>query len=187
MGRRFIKNFRKYRSGKLEGLGRFLLKNNITANLLTTLGLLSGLAAVYFLFSKYHLFVIFALLHLLFDGLDGVVARLQGPTKFGTYFDMGSDTFVSILVLIKLGWFLNDYYVYIIVGLFIIAIVVHLLSQLTAPIFFMRTVALIVLIVFTFPEGPYMKGLLTFGYLVAGVFTLVSLARQLQWYVTRKR
>lgn len=184
--KRTIKKCRDFRSRNLDGLGRFHVKIGINANIITFFSLISGVAAAYFLFDNYWLFLLLAVLHLFFDSMDGVVARLSKTTKFGKYFDLCSDSFVTILVLIKLGWFLNDYYVYYITGLFTIALIVHLGSRLKAPIYFMRTVSLIVLAIFSFPTMPFMNVFLTIGYLVAGVFTVFSLAKQLQWVVNRR-
>lgn len=110
--------------------------------MLTFFSLLSGLLAVYWLFSNYSLFVLFAVLHLIFDALDGVVARISknDSSPFGKYFDQGSDSIVTILAVLKVGWYLQDLYAYIIAGLFFLTAVIYFLSRCQAPIIFMRTV-----------------------------------------------
>lgn len=183
---RTIGRVRSWKSKHLKPAAQFLLKFGINAQLLTTFSLISGLTAVYFLFNNYYLFVLFAGLHLLFDSLDGLVAREAGETIFGKYFDFVTDNVVSILILIKLGWYLNDYFVYLVAILFFIGLLVHFWSRLEAPMLFIRTVAIIVLIVATFPNFPYQLFLLTLGYLVAGSTTVFSLAKQLQWLMKKR-
>lgn len=172
---------RDYRSKKLEGISRFLLKLKLTPNILTTLSLLSGLLAVYFLFSHYIYFAVLAVLHLIFDGLDGVAARHSQPTMFGKYFDHGSDNLIAFLLLLRVGQYLDDIYPYLIAGLYALAIIIHFASGMKAPIIFIRTTAVIVLIIAAFPDFLYPRLLITIGYLAAGGTTVYSLARQLQW------
>lgn len=184
---KFIAGFQRYRSKHWDSLGRGLHTLGISANMLTFFSLLSGLLAVYWLFSNYSLFVLFAVLHLLFDALDGVVARVSGTASspFGKYFDQGSDSIVTILAVLKVGWYLQDLYAYLIAGLFFLAIIIYFLSRCQAPIIFMRTVAMLVLMIATYPLFPFQQELLTVGYLVAGSVTVYSLARQLQFGITR--
>src|SRR3989344_5875115 len=117
-----VEKFRAYRSKKLEKIGRLLVNIGISANQVTALAFLSGLAAVYFLFSSYYLFTIFALLHLCFDGMDGVIARLTKPTTQGKYFDLLSDSAVTFIAILKSAWFLQEFYAYIAAGLFLTAL-----------------------------------------------------------------
>jgi len=185
--KQFVDNVRDYRTKKYSNLGKFFLKIGITANLMTFISLLTGLLALYFLFNDYIFYFLFGLLHWLTDGLDGVIARVSKITVFGDYFDHLSDNLIMVLILIKIGWYIQDYYAYIVAGLFVIALIVHFVSKRTAPIIFMRSASLGILAIFTFPSMPYQNQLLTFGYLLAGGFTLYSLARQVQWYVGKRR
>ncbi|HIG92746.1 TPA: hypothetical protein HA242_07525 [Candidatus Woesearchaeota archaeon] len=181
-----ITRFREYRSEKLKPLAEVCLHLGLNANYVTALSLLAGLLAVYFVFQSYLLFLLFALLHLFFDSLDGVVASIPGKTTGGAYFDVGTDTFISFLLLLKVGWFLQDYYVYIIAGLFFLAAVIHFLSCLEAPLLFTRTVGIAILSIATFPAFPWIQELLTIGYLAAGIASVFSLARQLQWKMMKR-
>ncbi len=184
---KFIANFQKYRSQHWDSVGRVLHKLKISAHLLTFFSLLSGLLTVYFLFSHYFLFVLFALLHLLFDALDGVVARISknDSSLLGKYFDQGSDSLVTILAVLKVGWYLQDLYAYLIAGLFFLAVIIYFLSRCQAPIIFMRTATLLILMVTAYPSFPFQTEILTFGYLVAGSVTVYSLARQLQFLMVK--
>lgn len=177
-----IENSREYRSRKLAGIGKLLVRLGVSANLLTFLSFLSGLLAIYFLFNNYLFFVIFAFLHLSFDAIDGVVARLSKTSVFGEYFDWISDQLVTFLALVKTGWFLSDVYAYLVAGLFALAFIIFLLSKQKAPMYFIRIASLVVLIIVTFPLFPHTKIFLIAGYLTAGIVSGYSLARQLQWY-----
>ncbi|MBI2581625.1 CDP-alcohol phosphatidyltransferase family protein [Candidatus Woesearchaeota archaeon] len=176
-----VQTFRVYRSKKLEKLAKAVSSFGINANHITILSLLSGIAAIYFLFNNYYLFVVFALLHLLFDGVDGVVARVTKPTTQGKYFDLLSDSGVTFLALLKVAWHLQELYAYIAAGLFLAALLIHLRSKLQTPMLFLRTISIVVLLMATHPLFLYTKILLTAGYLAAGGTSLYSLARQLQW------
>ncbi len=182
-----IKKFRKYRSEKLSFLMQPLAKLGVTANMLTALSLLSGLLAVYFMFNNSLYFILFVLLHFLFDSFDGVLARITKSTSFGKYFDLAGDSLVTLLVLVKAGWFLQDYYVYLISGLFLLGLIIHFFSKLEAPMIFMRTPVLIGLVIATYPLFPFTVEFLTLAYLTAGVVAVYSLAKQLQWYVKRRK
>ncbi len=182
-----IARFREYRARKLQPLAELCTQIGIRANYVTALSLLSGLLAAYFVFYSYFLFLLLALLHLFFDALDGVVAHGQGKTTAGAYFDIGTDTFISFLFVLKAGWYLHDYFAYLVAGLFFLASLVFFISRMQAPMMFIRTVSTIVLIIAAFPTFPFATALLTVGYLTVGVTSAFSLARQLQWYVGGKR
>lgn len=174
----FLTRFREYRSQKLAPLGKFFLSIGLTANKMTLLSFLSGIIAVYFLFSNYLLFVIFTLLHLIADSLDGVIARVSRETIFGKYADLITDNSITLLLLLKIGWHTQDYYAYIIAGLFVLVLCIYLASKCTAPILFTRTVSLFLLIL------PILH-IEVLAYLVVGVAAVYSLALQLQFYVRK--
>ncbi len=181
----YIKEFRAYRSDRLSRIAKPLVKAGVTADQVTALSLISGLLAVYFLFTNYYLLVLFALLHLLFDGFDGVIARLTKTSIAGKYLDLVTDNLVTIGVLIKTAIFLQDFYAFIAAGLFSLALTIHIISKLKAPILFIRTVSLIVLTIALNPSFPFAAILLTAGYLAAGGVSSYSLTRQLQWHLNR--
>ena len=180
---KLIQRFRTYKSKRFDPLANLLLKIGLTANIMTFLSFLSGLAAVYFVFSDYWLFLIFAILHLFFDAFDGVLARKTKETKFGKNFDLVTDNLVAVLLFVKLGWYLQDFYPYIIAGLYGVAMLFHIVKDY--PSLYLRTSSLIVLFVATFPGFPVETGLLTLGYLVGGGVAVYSLALQLQYFVKK--
>jgi len=184
LNRKTIEKFQEYRSKKLLKFGQKLANLGITANFLTFLSLITGLLAIYYLFNNYWFFILFAILHLFFDANDGVVARIYQPTVFGKYFDLITDNLVAALALFKTGWFLNDIYPQIISVLYIIMIIIYFKSGLKTPIIFIRTAVLIVLAVAL--VIPFTNELLIIGYLVGGATTIFSLAKQLQWYLSKR-
>lgn len=184
-GRSMVR-FREFRSTHLNGVGRLFVKIGFGPNILTGLSLVSGLLGVWFLFSDYWLFVIFSILHLFFDAMDGVVARLTRASEFGKKFDYIVDNLIAVLLLLKVAWFLTDIYPALIAGLYGIGVVVHIASSFRAPMIFTRSASIGVLILASMPGFLYVKELLVVGYLVVGVLSVYSLSQQLQYVLARK-
>lgn len=176
----------EWRMKNLLPIGKFMLKLKLTPNILTTLSLLCGLLAVFFLFDNYGWFFLFALLHFFFDSIDGVVARLSAPTSFGDYYDHLTDSLITILALVKIGLYSGDYYAYIVAGMLFLMHGIYYFSYQKAPVLFTRTITLIGLMLYipgTFMENGY---LLVLNYLVSGVAAAYSLAKQLGWMMVRR-
>lgn len=87
----------------LNRVGRVLAKLGVTANQLTLAGLVLGLgAAVSIALGELWLGLALILANRLFDGLDGAVARIRGPTDWGGYLDIVAD--FAFYVAIPLGF-----------------------------------------------------------------------------------
>ncbi len=87
----------------LNRLGRALARAGVSANMLTFIGLalgLSGAAAI--AFGELWLGLALIIANRLADGLDGAVARVQGPTPLGGYFDIVAD--FAFYVSVPLGF-----------------------------------------------------------------------------------
>ena len=81
---------KKYSERLLLPLGKKLQR--IPANVLTVLGLCFAICAfLFFIVQNLPLIIISLTLIEFFDQLDGVVARLQGPTKLGSFLDSTLD------------------------------------------------------------------------------------------------
>ena len=66
-------------------------QSGLSANKLTALGFLFGFAGCFLVgMHFYPLGLVLLLVSLFFDGLDGAVARVNGPTELGAYLDMMS-------------------------------------------------------------------------------------------------
>jgi phosphatidylglycerophosphate synthase len=176
-----VYRFREAKNKHLSKVGPFFLKLKISANMMTTLALLLGLSAIYFLFNNYILFIIFTILHLLADGTDGLIARASQPTKFGEYFDLLSDRSITFFIFIKIAIYLQDYYVLVILALFTITHSIYFLSKMEYPVVFTRTGT--VLALFLYPLGPIF--IPTGIYLVVGGFIIYSLISQLRYFLRK--
>ncbi|MEL7445604.1 MAG: CDP-alcohol phosphatidyltransferase family protein [Pseudomonadota bacterium] len=91
----------------LNRVGRALASVGLTANMLTFTGLALGLlgaAAIAVGHLGWGLSLIIA--NRVFDGLDGAVARVNGPTTLGGYFDIVAD--FAFYVSIPLGFGILD-------------------------------------------------------------------------------
>ena len=91
----------------LNRLGSALARRGVTANAITFLGLALGLAGAAAISGGYFgagLGLILA--NRLLDGLDGAVARANGPTVLGGYFDIVAD--FAFYVSVPLGFGLVD-------------------------------------------------------------------------------
>ena len=91
----------------LNRLGSALARRAVTANAITFLGLALGLAGAAAISGGYFgagLGLILA--NRLLDGLDGAVARANGPTALGGYFDIVAD--FAFYVSVPLGFGLVD-------------------------------------------------------------------------------
>ncbi|MBI4152465.1 CDP-alcohol phosphatidyltransferase family protein [Candidatus Woesearchaeota archaeon] len=172
----WVEKFRVYRSQKLPWLGTFFLRCHITANVMTIFSFLAGLGTVYFLFQNHLYFILFGLLHLILDGIDGVIARASAASTFGKYLDHASDQLIGVLLILKIAVVTQDYFVYIIAGLIFLGQLFYALSRFTAPAHFPRSIILIVLV---FQQ-------VTLAFLVAGVIGVYTLALQLRWVLRRK-
>src|SRR3989344_9188153 len=84
------------RSCYLGGAARVCVRAGITADIITGLSFLSGLAAVWFLFVDTPLFLLFGALHLLFDAFDGLIARTAKATRYGAYIDSLNDHLIAV-------------------------------------------------------------------------------------------
>jgi phosphatidylglycerophosphate synthase len=174
----FLESSRKLRSKLFEPIGKFLLELKLTANHLTFFSLILGVVAIYFLFQNHLLFIVFAALHLLADSFDGILARLTKPTVKGKYFDYLSDRTITLLLLVKILFYLHDQYIILVIILFILSQSIHLFSKFRYPIIFFRTGGLIF---FSLSPLFSFNSFLTFGYLCAGILSMYSLLLQLKY------
>jgi phosphatidylglycerophosphate synthase len=177
-----INNTREWRDQKLMLCARFFIRLKVTANIMTSFSLICGILSMYFLFNNYWLFFVFAILHLLADSLDGVLARLTKSTLFGKYFDAGTDSLVTFLAIAKVANYLADYYALIVAFIFLIIFAIHFAFKMRAPIIQMRTASLVVLMVATCSSFAYSDFLLTLGYLGAGILSVVTFGKQIIWF-----
>jgi len=105
-----IFQIKKFSQKLLLPLGRKL--SHIPANVFTLLSLFfSILTGLGFYYEYLHLIMFSLFLIELFDQLDGVIARLQGPTKFGAFLDSSLDRYgdAAIFIGILLGGYTTPF------------------------------------------------------------------------------
>ena len=91
---------------------KYLYSRNITPNILTAISVILGLLAIYFLFNTESLFILFLLLHLILDALDGTYARsLNLKSKLGDILDHGGDLLIGSLLLFKVAYVLGGLWI----------------------------------------------------------------------------
>lgn len=94
-----ILGIKKFSEKLLLPLGKKL--SNVPANYITLCGFLCAIiTAIGFYFNIIIIVIIFLFLIEFFDQLDGVVARLQGPSEFGGFLDSTLDRYGDICIII---------------------------------------------------------------------------------------
>jgi hypothetical protein len=171
-GSKCVQWSREIRNKRFIPVATFLTKIKISANIMTSISLIFGLLAVFFLFDRIWLFVLFGTLHLIADGFDGVIASLSKETKLGKYLDYSTDRLVELLIILKIGFVFQDYYAYVVAIIFLLAQLVHIASNFKSPILFTRMLIM----------GIVALNLPVIAYLTTGVANAYSLAKQLQWW-----
>ena len=88
----FDRNLQEYSTPLLLYLAKYLVKARISADFISGAGFAFGVIAALLAANSYFLCaLIFFLVNRLLDGLDGVVARINGPTHRGAFLDIVFD------------------------------------------------------------------------------------------------
>ena len=88
----------------LNALGRVLADLGVTANAITSIGILLVIGAGALLAQgQFTLALVVIIVNRLLDGLDGPVARITGPTDFGGYLDIVADFVFYLAVPLGFG------------------------------------------------------------------------------------
>lgn len=92
---------RKLIGPPLDAVGRRLARAGVSADAVTLTGFAIGLVAVPLLAAEYYAAALALILaNRMFDGLDGAIARQQGPTDYGGFLDIVCDfIFYAAVVL----------------------------------------------------------------------------------------
>ena len=97
------KELNKYTNSHLNRIANILYERGVEPNWVTLLGLaLAFLCFVALSYGLFYLGLILILINRFLDGLDGSLARLGTPRKFGAFFDITSD--FAFYALIPLGF-----------------------------------------------------------------------------------
>jgi len=88
----------------LDAIGRGLAKSGLSANAITLLGLAIGLGGAWAIAQgAFGCGLALILANRFIDGLDGAVARVNGPTDFGGYLDSVADYVFYVSVPLAFG------------------------------------------------------------------------------------
>lgn len=133
-----INFFKSKKNLFLKSFATFLLSRGIKSNLITVLSLISGLISVFYFSEKNTLFLIFFLISVVMDLLDGAVAVVEKKDpvsqKRGVLFDDISDRTVYFLLLLKISYLLESLPAFLIAVAFLLIKTVHIvLKQFRSP------------------------------------------------------
>jgi phosphatidylglycerophosphate synthase len=88
----FDSRLRRLVDPPINSIARWLAQSGATANALTVIGAVIGLvAAIAISQQQYTAGLMIIVINRILDGLDGAVARINGPTEFGGYLDTLAD------------------------------------------------------------------------------------------------
>jgi phosphatidylglycerophosphate synthase len=158
-------------------VSKFLASIGVTANKMTLVSFLMGIASVIFLFKNNWLFVLFAALHLLCDVLDGEIARFtKKATNYGVWLDHCADMFITLLLLGKTYFYIGQFEIplllyWSVVVLYAVHNLIFIISKRTLSMIYSRT---LILILFAF-------GFVMYAYYLILIVNALGIAFQL-WY-----
>ncbi len=97
-------------SSLIDSIGKIIAKTNVSPNFFTLLALPIAMIAAYYLSLNNIVGLIFLAISLLWDAIDGAVARAQKKeSKFGNYLDALLDRYIE--TIIYFGIALSGYYI----------------------------------------------------------------------------
>ncbi len=170
---RFLNRWRTNTTQILAPATEVLQKLHVRANHLTTLALLMSIFAIIF-FDSHTLFTTFIILHLVFDIVDGSLARREGPTQFGKWFDYLSDSSLVILLGLRLFAEKQSFIILAMLIVYILHHSIYIIKKMHGPIMYGRTI-LALAFVFT---------VYTLGIWIVLVISLLGIIAQV-WYGLR--
>lgn len=123
-------NYLRDRKDRLfQPISQFCASYHISPWLLSITGLIFGLLSLLALFFGYWYFVVLMSISLVFDFIDGSLARhTQQVSSFGKYLDFVIDHLLMILMVIALCHYLKCYYWLLGAGFFSIALYINVLT-----------------------------------------------------------
>jgi phosphatidylglycerophosphate synthase len=163
-----IGNSQRIRQKYLSFLVSPLKAIGVKANHITYLVFVTGLIAVWFAFDNHKYFILFGVLHILFDLLDGVLARATKPTINGHYLDQIADHSIATLLLAK-TFLVGDALAGIVTVLYAAHVSIYFIKRCKGPVIFMRGV------LFAF----YFVGYIKAGVILVAVTTMFGLIQQI--------
>jgi len=146
---------------------------NVRPDILTGLSFLFGIASVYFLFKNHYLFVLFIFLNWLFDLFDGALARYTKKSSgYGVNLDKYSDSLIGMLLLGKVMFVFNLFWLKLVFFLFILQYVLDIMSKNKKGVLSTRTGIAFFYIFHVYLLGTFILGIY---YLCVCIFKLATL------------
>ena len=126
---------RKYIQPVLDHVANGCMKLGISANTLTVIGMLTGVAAALLVLNGYA-FVGIGVLWLsgLIDAADGTLARLTKPSPLGAILDITFDRVVEVSVIVAIAWLYPEARFSLLILAGIIAIAMSLFLSIGAAV-----------------------------------------------------
>ena len=125
----FFNEMRKKKDVVFLPLLRFCVYYQLTPSTLSVLGLFFGVVSLLFLFTNYWFFVLLMSVSLIFDFIDGSLARYtKQVSNFGKYLDFAVDHGLMILMVLSLCNYLQSYYWLIGAAFFSVALYINVLT-----------------------------------------------------------
>ncbi|MBN2112121.1 CDP-alcohol phosphatidyltransferase family protein [Candidatus Woesearchaeota archaeon] len=159
-----IENFKNGRTKWFNPIARFLAKAGITADIVSIIGFLMIFGFVYFIERNPIAAIIFIILHIVIDGIDGTVARVTGKDgNRGAFLDIICDhsgIFVATAGLIYYGLVngvIGLVYIYLYTIMIIFTIIRNVMK--TSPKIVLRTKYYVYLLygVYAFTSRNYLN------------------------------
>jgi phosphatidylglycerophosphate synthase len=146
-----VQRFKEFRDRAVKPLAKLLSGLGISADILSYVGLLSLLGFIIFVVESPRFAVLFLLLHVTLDALDGPVARVSGNDgNSGAFTDMFVDHTGIVIVILTLMYYnllnpiLGAIYVYLYTIMIVFVVVLNSLD--ISPKFVLRTKYLVYLL-----------------------------------------
>lgn len=138
---------------------KLIAKTGLKPNFFTLISFISGILSVYFLFNNNLLFAIFSVIAIVFDIIDGNLARyLKVESKLGFYLDQGNDRTINFLLFLKYILVFEKYW--FILPLYILHYLLFFIFK-TKEVMYVRTFIVIFFIIGGFFDKVYSWGMIS--------------------------
>lgn len=131
IGAETMTNFKKWKDNAIHPLVIVFDKLGFSAIGITFISAVLGLVAVYFYQNNHYLFIALILAHLLFDGLDGALARWQKKfsSALGIWLDYLTDRLIVLSLLLRVS-LINTFFFW--------SFILYLILQILLILFFLQ-------------------------------------------------
>ena len=154
-------------------LSSIIQKSGVTATQLTIASFITGITSVFFFDTVW--FIVFGILHLVFDACDGIAARTEGTTERGKYMDWLSDQTAALFLMVTITQLMPTQLNKIIVMLYGTYTMMYGLSSMKIPPMSARTLLFLCSFTGIYQLGMYIVFIIAlYGYITAYHHTFFS-------------